>query len=149
MSVQFASPTGPVNLVAATPKTILEIGQGANIPGELIQLAVSSTYVTAATPVSLLVELGTATATGTGTAVTPRRIGTAQGTALDTVKVNHTAEPAGFVAFDQEVLILPGGPLPWQYPLGRELFLPVSGFFVVRLTASAACTVYATAYHEV
>lgn len=149
MSVQFTIPSGAITLVAATAKTAIELSMGANIPGEIIALDVSSSYLTAGTPIDLLVELGTITATGTGTAATPKRIGSAQGTALDTAKTNDTVEPSGFSQVEAWDLVLPTGPFPYQWPLGREFYLAISTLYAVRLTASAACTVRANFVYEV
>ncbi|MGZ6852442.1 MAG: hypothetical protein ACXVGC_00005, partial [Mycobacteriaceae bacterium] len=66
MTAQYVINTGLTALTAATAKTLVEINTGANTPTELIALKVSSSYLTTATPITLTVELGTTTATGTG-----------------------------------------------------------------------------------
>ena len=149
MSSQFAIPSGAVSLSATTAKTVIEISMGSNLPGELIALDVSSSYLTSGTPIDLLVELGTITATGTGTSKTPIRIGAANGTASDTAKVNDTVEPSGFSQVQAWDLVIPAGPWCYQWPLGREFYLASSNLYAVRMTASAACTVRSNFIYEV
>lgn len=148
MAVQYSVTTGLTALVAATAKTMIEINPGASIPVELCQLDVSSSYATAATPLTLLVELGTTTGTGTGSAYTPKRFGQSVGTALSTVKINDTVEPAGFAAVLAWELVLPTGPFSYLWPLGREYFMPTSTFNAIRLTASAIASVIVNAVFE-
>lgn len=153
MTAQYVLNSGLVSLAATTAKTAMEINTGANTPTELIYLKVSSTYLTSATPVTLLVEIGTTTATGTGTAFTPKRIGQAVGVATATVKINNTVEPSGFTAVDSWDLTLPGDRISEMYPYGREYFLgPISSgtsaLNAIRLTASAACSARVVAWIE-
>jgi hypothetical protein len=148
MSVQYSVSNGLTALAAATAKSIIEINPGSSLPGELISLDVSSSYLTSGTPISLLVELGVASATGTGTGFTPKRMGAAAGTALTTAKINDTVEPTSFVASFGWEIILPSGPFCYQWPLGREFYLAVSTINVIRLTASAICSVIANAVFE-
>lgn len=148
MTAQFVVTTGLTALTAATAKTLVEINPSANTPGELIALRVSSSYLTSATPISLVVEVGTATATGTGTGTTPKRAGQAAGTATATVKINDSVEPTSFTPVDVWDLVLPGDRLDYLWPLGREYFLNTSTVNAIRLTASAACSCRVTAWFE-
>jgi hypothetical protein len=148
VSVQYSVSNGLTALAAATAKSIVEINPGSSIPAELVALDVSSSYLTSGTPISLLVELGTASATGTGSSYTPKKFGQAVGTALSTVKINDTVEPTSFVTAVAWELVIPAGPFCYQWPLGREYFLAVSSVNVVRLTASAVCSVIVNAIFE-
>lgn len=150
MTVQYSVTSGLITLATATAKTALELNPSASLPAELIALDVSSPYLTTATPIDLLIELVAYTATGTGTATTPRKYGQAIGTAQTTTKVNDTVEPTatGLVVVEQWDLILPGGPFVYQWPLGREYLLSTGTFNGVRLTASAACTARVNAVFE-
>lgn len=145
---QYSVTTGLTALAAATAKTMIEINPGANTPVELIGMDVSSSYLTSGTPVSLLVELVSYAASGTGTAYTPRRYGQAVGVATSTAKINDTVEPSTPTVVQGYELILPGGPFPWLWPAGREYFLSVSTFNGIRLTASAVCSVIVNAVFE-
>lgn len=148
MTAQFVVTTGLTSLSAATAKTVIEINPGANTPAELISLTVSSSYLTSATPLSLIVELGTASATGTGTANTPKRAGQAVGAATATVKINDSVEPTSFTAVHTWDLVLPGDRLDYIWPLGREYFLNTSTVNAIRLTCSGAASVRTTAWFE-
>lgn len=148
MTAQFVTTTGLTALTASTAKSVIEINPDANTPAELIALTVSSSYTTSATPLTLVVELGTATGTGTGTANTPKKAGQAVGNARSTVKINDTVEPAGFSAVHVWDLVLPGDRLDYLWPLGREYFLGTSTFNVIRLTCSGAASVRTTAWFE-
>jgi hypothetical protein len=109
VSVQYSVTTALTALAAATAKSMIEINPGSSIPAELIALDVSSSYSTAGTPLTLLVELGIASATGTGSSYTPKKFGQAVGTALSTVKINDTVEPTSFVTSIAWELVIPAG----------------------------------------
>lgn len=149
MAVQFTIPSGAVSLTATTAKTAITLSMGANIPGEIIALQISSSYTTAGTPIDLLCEIGTATSTGTGTTGTITRVGSSQGTSLDTAKVNLSAEGTGWSQIDAWDMVLPTGPYPYQWPLGREFYLAISTIYAVRFTASVNCTIRSTLVYEV
>lgn len=148
MSVQYSVTSGLTALSAATAKTLIEMNPDSSTPAELIALTVSSSYLTVATPASLLVELGTATGTGTGTSFTAKRMGAAQGTADTTCKINDTVEPSSITVLHAWDLVLPGDRLDYIWPLGREFMLQASTFNVIRLTASAALSARVTAWFE-
>jgi hypothetical protein len=136
MTAQYNVTTGLTALVANTAKTFIEITpESAGNPAELIALRVSSSYLTVGTPLALIVEVGTYSATGTGSSFTPKRVGQAVGTAKSVVKINDTVEPAGFTAIDVWDLVLPGDRLDYLWPLGREFFLGAGTVSGVRLTA--------------
>lgn len=148
MAQQFTVTTGLTSLSAATARTLIEIRPNANTSGELIALTVSSSYLTTATPIGLQVELGTAGSGGTGSAATPKRVGTAVGTAASAASINDTIEPGTFVAAHAWDLVLPGDRLDYLWPLGREFMLSVSTVNCIRLTATAACSCRVTAWFE-
>lgn len=153
MTAQYIIHTGLTALTAATPKTMIEINTSTGTPTELIKLKVSSSYLTAATPISLVVEIGTHTATGTGTAFTPKRTGQAVGVALATAKINNTVEPTGFSVVEAWDLTLPGDRIDYIWELGREYFLgPItsgtSALNAIRLTATGACSARVSAWIE-
>lgn len=147
MTVQYSVTSGLTSLTAAV-HTAIELNPGANLPAELIAIDVSSSYSTVATPVTLLIELVSNTATGTGTSYTPRRYGQAVGTAQTTVKINDTVEPSTPTVVQAWELILPGGPFSYQWPLGREYLLSTSTFNAIRITPSATVSVIVNAVIE-
>jgi hypothetical protein len=132
VAVQYAV-TASAALVAATAKTAVEATATANMPPEWVALDVSNDLASG----SVLVELGTVTATGTGTAYTAKRFGQAVGTAATTFKINDTVEPTGFAAILAWRVPF-GSTFSYQWPLGRELLQPVSTLYAVRLTGTVA-----------
>lgn len=148
MTVQFSATNGLTALVATTAKTMIELATTANTPAELISLDVSSSYLTSATPLTLLVELVNYTATGTGTTYTGRKYGQAIGAAQTTVKINDTVEPSTPTIIAGWELIIPSGPFSYQWPLGREYLLSTSTFTGIRLTASAICSAIVNLTYE-
>lgn len=138
MAVQYAITTGNVALAAGTAKTVIETTASANVPPEWIELDVSND----ATSGTVLVEVGSITATGTGTTYASKRWGQAVGVAATTAKINDTVEPAGFSAIIAWRLPY-SSPLIMQWPLGRELLQATSALYAVRLTASVACNAVA------
>lgn len=136
MAVQYIVTAGPTALAAATAKTVIELSSGANIPPEWVAFDVTFDGVTAsAVPVRL--DICSYTASGTGTAFTPKRYGQALGTALTGAKINDTVEPAGATVL-ASFYIPPTSGLSYQWPLGRELFQATSTWMGIRLTAPAA-----------
>ena len=136
MTVQYVTTTGTVALSAATARTVIEGSTTANVPCEWIALDITFDGVTA-TAVPVRVDFCTYTATGTGTAYTPKRLGQAVGTAQTTFKINDTVEPST-PTIVQSWLIPPTSGIMYQWPLGRELFHNVSTVQGIRLTAPAA-----------
>lgn len=136
MAVQYVITTGSTALTAATAKTMIEVTSTANVPPEWIacEITFNGTSSTA-TPVT--VDFCTYAATGTGTAYTPKRFGSAAGTAASTVKINDTVEPTTpTILFSW--FVPPTSGITYQWPLGRELFQPTSTIQGIRLTAPAA-----------
>lgn len=140
MAAQGVITTGLTSLSAAV-HTAIEIFPSANQPVTVKQLGVSSSYLTTGTPITCLVELGTVTATGTGTGATINKWGALTGTLQATCKVNDTVEPSGFSAIWGVELVFPAGPWePIQFPLGAEPCFAVSTKYAIRLTPSATAS---------
>lgn len=135
MSTLYVASSGLTALTAATAKTLVEYAVGANVPAALVGMTVSSSYLTTATPLTLTVELMTYSASGTGTAHTPKRVGGVPGTAQGTAKINDSVEPATPTVIYAWDLTVPGDRLDYQWPLGREFYFPVSTFNGIRVTA--------------
>jgi hypothetical protein len=141
-------PTGAVTLVAATAKVVCELPSGSTIGLLVIGLDVTLSATAVGTCV---VEWMTYATTGTGTTVTPLKLGTGQGPAAltGTVKVNHTAAPGTLASGGLPSWVLP---LPGMYsiamPLGREFFWPVSTLRCLRLTSSLACSARVDVFFE-
>jgi hypothetical protein len=133
VAVQFDVVAAPVstNWVAATARTVIECVSGANHPPEWCEYVVFNMAATGYTTVDFV----TYAATGTGTAYTPKKHGQAVGTAETTAKVNLTVEGTTPSVLWSEVYANPFT-LRIQYPLGRELFHPVSTVMGIRLTPS-------------
>ena len=135
MTTQFVVPSGSTALAAATAKTVLVGTTTANVPCEWIAVDIMFDGTTS-TAVPVLVEFCTYTGSGTGSAVTPGRLGQAVGTAATTWKNAVTVEPTSpTVLFAWWVP--PTSGLWYQWPLGRELFHNVSANQGIRLTAPA------------
>jgi hypothetical protein len=147
MTVQYSASTG-ANSFTAAAHTAIEINPGSSLPAELVAIDVSSPYLTAGTPISVLVELVSNTATGTGTGYTPKKFGQAVGTSLTTTKINDSVEPSTPTVIMGWGLVFPAGPFSYQWPLGREYFLGVSTFNAIRVTPSATITLVVNAVFE-
>jgi len=88
-----------------------------------------------ATPITVKIRRGTATITGTNltvtkytdkydaAATTAKHTATAEGTASDTLEVHYVHPQAGMLV---------------QYPLDREIQIPVSSFLRLEVTAAAS-----------
>lgn len=133
MAVQFDIVAAAVSTgwTAGTARTVIEIATGANHPPEWCELAIANMAASGYT----VVEYCTYTATGTGTAYTPKKHGQAVGTAESTAKVNMTVEGAGAAVLWTEIYANPFS-IRVQYPFGRELFEATSSFMGLRLTPS-------------
>jgi hypothetical protein len=148
MATQYVISTGSMTLVAATAKTAIEIPTGATLPFVVIGLEVMSAATAAGT---LVVEWGTYTTTGTGTTVTPQKIGVDQSVAatLGTVKINDTVEPSGFAVGTLPNFVIPlPGMYSILYPYGREMYQPVSTLRALRVNSSLASPVRINLYIE-
>lgn len=135
MAAQYTVTTGSTALVAATAKTVIELTAGANVSAEIISLDITFNGTTASA-VPVLAEITTFATTGTGSAFTPKRVGTAAGVSQISAKINDTVEPASQTAV-MAWFIPPTSGMSYQWPLGRTLTLPVSTLIGLRLTAPA------------
>jgi hypothetical protein len=136
MSVQYVVTTGSTALVAATAKTVIEgVTDASGPPPEWIEIDITFNGINAGA-VPVLAELVTYTATGTGTAYTPKKLGAALGVARSTWKINDTVEPSTPTVL-AAWFIPPTSGLILQYPLGREILHPLSTVQGIRLTAPA------------
>lgn len=136
-----------VGLTAATAKTVLELPSPANIELELAEVFIGFDYASS-TVGNVVIEFGTFTTTGTGTAATPQKMTSPGGpidSAVSAAKVADTVEPTGFsqgtlggALYPAMDLPLPGGPFQVQWPLEEGLCLPESTNFAIRLTSSVA-----------
>lgn len=148
MATQYVVPTGTAALVAATAKVVIELPAAATIGLTLIGLDVTLSATALGT---CTVEWMTYATTGTGTTVTPAKLGTGQGAAAitGTVKVNHSSAPGTLAAGGLPSWILP---LPGMYsmamPFTREMFWPASTLRCLRLTSSVACDARVDVFFE-
>ena len=131
-------------LVAATAKTVLEVGTSASDRARIVSWWVEFDGATS-TAVPVKVEVGRFTAAvTTATTGTVSKFDPAEGTASAVVKHSATAEGAGTAEAGLEThRIHPQGGLVVQYPLGREPVLAVSTFWRIRITAAAGVNVTA------
>jgi hypothetical protein len=142
---RFYAPWTSVALVAATPKTILELPTIAGVPILIDEIFIGSSASAAG---NMTVELGVFTTTGTGTALTPQPWGSDQAASLLTTgKIADTAEPTGFTQGTLGGVLRPAinFPLPgyfaYQAVPGKEYYVidtPIK--FGVRLTSSITNT---------
>lgn len=134
MTIQYLVNTGVrTNLAANTAATMIEIATGTSMAPEWVQLDISNMAASGVT----IVTFATSSASGTGTAQTPRKWGQAVGVALSTSKVNLTAEGTGVADF---YTIQYQNPFTDRimYPLGREQFEATSTFQGIRFNSSVA-----------
>lgn len=139
MATQYVITTAPVALVATTAKTIIEGTSTANVAPEWIAVDIMFDGVTP-TNVPVRIDFCTYAATGTGTTYTPKKYGQAIGNAASTWKIADTVEPTTPVVLFTW-LINPTSGIFYQWPLGRELFHPVSTVQGIRCTAPNAVNV--------
>ena len=132
-------------LVAATAKSVLELGTPATDRAKITRWWVEFDGVTA-TAVPVKVEVGMFSAgVTTATTGTAQKQDCPEGPAPQSViKHSTTVEGAGTAGAGIEVhRIHPQGGLVVQAPLGREGTIPVSGFWRIRCTAAAGVNVTA------
>lgn len=138
-----------IALVAGTAKSVIGIITGTACPIDIIEMEFSCDAVATGL---LKVEFITATTDGTGTAYTPKpENGDAALVACaTTAKINYTVEPSGTVTVLKTTIFpLPTGPFDVMKALGRELTIPVSSKFYVRLTSTTVSpNFYLTAHFE-
>ena len=145
---KFALAWATTALVAATPKTIVEVSVSATADIELAEIVIG---FDASVPGNARVEMGTYTTTGTGTSVTPANIAIVSSSdravtsSLTAAKISDTVEPTGFSTALGGNALWPGIliPLPCYFPFQTPLYegmtLPHSTLFALRLTASVNC----------
>ena len=127
-----------IALVAATAKSIAELGTAANDRAKILEWWVEFDGATA-TAVPVKIEVGRfSAAVTTATTFTIDKYDPADGAASVTAKHSTTAEGAGTA--DDAVIhrVHPQSGLYIQYPLGREWVLAVSTFWRIRCTAAAS-----------
>ena len=131
-------------LVAATPKTVLEIASGATDRVKIVSWWVEFDGATS-TAVPVKVEVGRFSAVvTTATTITELKLDPAEGAPAAVVKHSTTTEGAGTPETGIEThRIHPQGGMFVQAPLGREKVLAVSTFWRIRCTAAAGVNVTA------
>jgi|SRR5882672_4971145 len=130
-----------IALVAATPKTVLQITTPSTIRGRLSNLEISFDGTTAgATPV--LIQLVTQTTAGTGTAVTPNPIDPSAPASLITSAKDFSAEPTVGVT-SRQWRVSPNAGL-WYYTwpqVGEMPSIPISARLAIKMNAAAGVNV--------
>jgi hypothetical protein len=140
---RFSAIWDNIALTAATAKTILELPTILNVPIKVDEIFIG---MTASAAGNCVMQTGTFTTTGTGTALTPFPIGNDQAASkLTTGKIADTVEPTGFSAGTLGTTLRPAisWPLPgyfaWQAMTEKEMYVidtPIN--WAVRLTSSIA-----------
>lgn len=136
-----------IALVAATAKTILELPTTSTQDAHIDEVFIGYDYANSSTLGSCKIQWGTFTTTGTGTAATPAPYGgNRTASALTACKVADTVEPTTFTqgtlganTFRPSVVVPLPGLHAWQSPTEKELYVPVSTLFGLRLTSTVAC----------
>lgn len=138
MAETFRIDTGALALTAVA-KSVIEIIAGSTVTARLT--AITFSFDGSASGNNAKCEILRATGTGTGTAYTPLRgNGEAQNrAALCTAKINDTVEPTGITIVTTTYVPLAAA-YPYLWPLGRELYLPTSNIFAIRITPPVAIT---------
>lgn len=126
-----------IALVAATAKSVAELGSSSTVRIRIIEWSVTFDGVTASA-IPVKVEVGRfSAAVTTATTFTIDKVDPADGTAATVAKHSTTAEGAG-TADDVKIFrIPPTGGYVMQYPLGREWVMALSTFWRIRCTAAA------------
>ena|SRR6266487_6079412 len=144
MARAYSISTGNVALVAATAKTLIELPTSANSGLDVVGFDFTFDATTAG---SVVVEWGTFTTTGTGTAFTPTQynaaalVGNGGVASLVTgAKINDSVEPSGFAASGLPSIVIPlPNLLPYLWPQGRELHQGPSVKRALRFTSTIGC----------
>lgn len=135
MAEQYVTTVDAVALAAATAKSVLELITGASTRAIITSWWVEFDGVTASN-VPVKVEVCRASAGITGTTITAVKYKDYAPAAITTVK--HTATVEGTVTDVLEIhRVSPTSGILVQYPLGREIEVPISSFLRLRLTAAA------------
>jgi hypothetical protein len=146
VSTSYYIPWNSVALSAATAKTIVELPTPANVAIVLEELLVGCDVSSAG---NLVVEFGTFTTTGTGTAISAANIPKWRGDrsidcGITAAKIADTVEPSGFSGGTLGSTLLPNlvTPTPalpfFQWPMDEQFSVPESTNFAIRLTSSVA-----------
>ncbi len=137
-------------LAAATAETMANIINAANSLVRLTEFGVSFDGVDAAA-VPVLVELGSSTQAGAGTATarTPLQVRGAPRTVQATAAVVYTVEPTVITVLKEWLVRPDGGLLVMQFPLGREPEQTVTADgLLLRATAPAVANARCTMEFE-
>lgn len=128
-----------IALSAATAKSVLELGAASTDRLRIVEWWVDFDGVTASA-VPVKVEAGRFSAgVTTATTFTSGEWETTDGSPSATAKHTTTTEGAGTIDAAAVIKrIPPTSGFHYVAPLGRELFVPASGFWRLRLTAAAA-----------
>jgi hypothetical protein len=141
---QYAVSNGSVALAAATARTLVEVSTASTVDMAWIGFDIS--FDASGTGTNAKVEIVSYTASGTGSAYTPTRLGGNQGRASVTAaEVNSTVEPSTPTVLLTWFVPLNSG-FSYVWPLGRELQMAVSKVYGIRVTSAsvvnAACNLY-------
>lgn len=137
MASSYCMSVDAIALVAATAKSVAELGTSATVRIRIVEWSVTFDGVTASA-IPVKVEVGRfSAAVTTATTFTIDKVDPADGTAGTVAKHSTTAEGAG-TADDVKIFrVPPTGGYVMQYPLGREWVMALSTFWRIRLTAAA------------
>ena len=130
-----------IALTAGTAKTVLEVGTGSISRACIIAWWAEFDGATStAVPVKIEAQRASAAVT-TATSLTAEKWDTADGGPASTTKHTTTTEGAGTLNGGEIHRCHPQSGIFREYPLGRELVVPVSAFWRLRITAAAAVNV--------
>ena len=132
MAEVYSVTTATLAVSASATKCWCAVISSSTQTARLVQAAMSFDGSVPAT--GWAIEFVRYTTDGTGTAYTPLKYnGEAQNrVAMLTAKVNYTADPTTPTVVESYFVSNTGGQF-WQMPLGRELYVPVSTIFGMRL----------------
>jgi hypothetical protein len=137
-----------IALTAGTALYMLGIKTASTTPVDIVELA----FGCDATASGLLkVELVTWTSDGTGTAYTPKAFNgdAALVAAATSAKINYTVAPTTITVLRTWSLPTPTGPFDIEFPLGREMTIPISSYAGLRFTSTTVSpNAYATLVFE-
>lgn len=138
MAALYSVSVDAIALVAATAKSVFELGTSASDRVRIVQWSVEFDGNTS-TAVPVKIEVGRfSAAVTTATTQAGAQLDLADGTASSTTKHSTTVEGAGtFTAGGEIHRVSPTSGVLIQYPLGREWVIPVSAFYRIRCTAPA------------
>jgi hypothetical protein len=128
-------------LVAATAKSVVEIGTPSTVRAKIVQWWAEFDGVSASA-VPVKIELGRfSSGVTTATTLAGFALDANEPASLVTAKHSTTTEGAGTISGGEIHLVSPTSGILVQYPLGREWMIGASGFWRMRLTAPAAVNV--------